>query len=89
MSLFFLGSEITRMLGGTTDIKGRTKQTFIVGKGLTNSGVKLLGEKLAIMTIGDLTSLFEMKNIDPILIYQLGKQLKELAKALVSFFFVS
>jgi hypothetical protein len=56
---------------------------------LTNSGVKLLGEKLAIMTIGDLTSLFEMKNIDPILIYQLGKQLKELAKALVSFFFVS
>jgi hypothetical protein len=89
MSLFFLGSEITRMLGDTTDIKGRTKQTFIVGKGLTNSGVKLLGEKLAIMTIGDLTSLFEMKNIDPILIYQLGKQLKELAKALVSFFFVS
>ena len=72
------------MMGATTDIQGRNKQTFVVGKGLSNAGVKLLGDKLANMTIGDLSAMFDMKNIDPMLIYELGVQLKDLAKALVS-----
>ena len=90
MLLYFIfpGSAIADMMGTTSDIIGRTKQAFVVGQGLTNAGVRLLGEKLANMTIGDISSMFDMKNIDPFLIYELGKQLKDLAKALVCPFLI-
>ena len=72
-------------------IEGRTRRShrspqrmFVVGKGLTNSGIKLLGNKLAAMTIADLESMLDMKNVDPLEVWKLTNELKDLAKALVS-----
>lgn len=72
------------MIGQVTEIAGRAKQAFIVGQGLSPEGAKLLGKKLACMTIGDLEGLLEMKNIDPFKVIELMGHLKDLAKALVS-----
>ena len=74
------------MLGSAvTEIAGRAKQAFIVGNGLSKEGVRLLGKKLACMTIGDLEALLDLKNIDPIKVAELMKNIGDLAKALVSF----
>jgi hypothetical protein len=35
------------MLTSATDIVGRANQVFIVGQGLSNAGVEMLGKKLA------------------------------------------
>ena len=73
------------MIEGRTRPSRRSPQrTFVVGKGLTNSGIKLLGNKLAAMTIADLESMLDMKNVDPLEIWKLTNELKDLAKALVS-----
>ncbi|VDI54125.1 Hypothetical predicted protein [Mytilus galloprovincialis] len=77
---------ITDMLSTATDIVGRADQVFIVGKGLSNSGVKMLGEKLANMTIGEIKAMLDLRNLDPVLIIELFGQLKDLAKALLSEF---
>jgi hypothetical protein len=45
---------------------GRANQVFIVGQGLSNAGVEMLGKKLANMTIGDIQSMLDMKNLDPV-----------------------
>lgn len=79
-----VGDAITGMIGQVTEIAGRAKQAFIVGQGLSPEGAKLLGKKLACMTIGDLEGLLEMKNIDPFKVIELMGHLKDLAKALVS-----
>lgn len=85
MGVFNLvGDAITGMIGQVTEIAGRAKQAFIVGQGLSPEGAKLLGKKLACMTIGDLEGLLEMKNIDPFKVIELMGHLKDLAKALVS-----
>ena len=74
------------MLGpAVNEIAGRAKQAFIVGNGLSKEGVRLLGKKLACMTIGDLEALLDLKNIDPIKVAELMKNIGDLAKALVSF----
>lgn len=79
------GDVIQTMLGTTSDIPGRTKQTFVVGHGLTNEGVRLLGQKLANMTIGHMENLLDIKNVDPIEVLKLIDQLRDLFKALVRF----
>ncbi|VDI67222.1 Hypothetical predicted protein [Mytilus galloprovincialis] len=81
------GEMMTNMLGSTTsDIQGRTKQAYVVGHGLTNEGVKLLGQKLANMTIGDIENLLDVKNVDPVEIIKLMDQLRDLFRALTSEF---
>lgn len=82
--LIFTGEAITKMMGAVTDIVGRAKQAYVVGQGLSQEGAKLLGAKLANMTIGDLESMLDTKNIDPFLVVKLMNELKDLAKALVS-----
>lgn len=84
--IFILAKAITDMLSTATDIVGRADQVFIVGKGLSNAGVKMLGEKLAHMTIGEIKAMLDLRNLDPVLIIELFGQLKDLAKALVSLF---
>ncbi|KAK3612527.1 hypothetical protein CHS0354_024500 [Potamilus streckersoni] len=74
------------MIGKGNDIVGRANQLFIVGQGLTGAGAKLLGNQLANMTIGELESMLEMNKIDPLKVIQLGKELRDLAKALYSEF---
>ena len=72
------------MLTTATDIVGRADQTFVVGQGLSNAGVELLGQKLAGMTIGDIIAMLDLKNLDPVVVAELLVQIKDLAKALVS-----
>jgi len=72
------------MLTSATDIVGRAEQTFVVGQGLSNAGVELLGQKLAGMTIGDIKAMLDLKNLDPVVVAELLVQIKDLAKALVS-----
>ena len=60
----------------------------MVGKGLSKAGVDLLGQKLANMTIGDIKSMLDLKNMDPIVVAELIGQIKDLAKALVSILLV-
>lgn len=75
------------MLGSAvSEIAGRVKQAFVVGNGLSKEGTRLLGKKLACMTIGDLESLLDLKNIDPVKVAELMKNIADLAKALVSFY---
>lgn len=79
------GDAIGDMLGSAvSEIAGRVKQAFIVGNGLSKEGTRLLGKKLACMTIGDLESLLDLKNIDPVKVAELMKNIGDLAKALVS-----
>ncbi|XP_063408925.1 uncharacterized protein LOC134692405 [Mytilus trossulus] len=81
------GEMMTTMMGSSTlDIQGRTKQAYVVGHGLTNAGVKLLGQKLANMTIGDIENLLDVKNVDPVEIIKLMDQLRDLFRALTSEF---
>ena len=81
---FVTGKAITSMLTSATDIVGRANQTFVVGQGLSNAGVELLGQKLAGMTIGDIKAMLDLKNLDPVVVAELLVQIKDLAKALVS-----
>lgn len=83
LGTFITGDAITGMIGQVTEIAGRAKQAFIVGQGLSPEGAKLLGKKLACMTIGDLEGLLELKNIDPFKVAELMGHLRDLAKALV------
>lgn len=79
------GDAIGDMLGSAvSEITGRFKQAFVVGNGLSKEGTRLLGKKLACMTIGDLESLLDLKNIDPVKVAELIKNIGDLAKALVS-----
>jgi hypothetical protein len=72
------------MLGtAVSTIAGRAKQAFVVGNGLSQEGKRLLGKKLACMTIGDLEALLDLKNIDPVKVAELMKNIGDLAKALV------
>ncbi|VDI76849.1 Hypothetical predicted protein, partial [Mytilus galloprovincialis] len=80
------GDVIQSMLGATFDIPGRTNQAFVVGQGLTNAGVRLLGQKLANMTIGDIENLLDVKNVDPVEVSKLIDELRDLFKALLSEF---
>ena len=65
------------------DIAGRAEQIFVVGKGLSKEGTKLLGEQLAAMSVGDLEAMLESNKVDPFLVQQLVKDVMELARAIV------
>lgn len=80
----FVGKGVVSMLSTATDIVGRADQAFVVGKGLSNAGVELLGQKLANMTIGDIKAMLDLKNMDPLVVAKLIGQIKDLAIALVS-----
>ena len=67
------------------DIAGRAEQIFVVGKGLSKEGTKLLGEQLAAMSVGDLEAMLESNKADPFLVQQLVKDVMELARAIVGF----
>lgn len=55
-----------------------------MGQGLNAKGIKLLSQKLANLTIGDLEALLDLKNMDSSQVSLLLSQLKDLAKALVN-----
>ncbi|KAL5014713.1 hypothetical protein ScPMuIL_008983 [Solemya velum] len=78
------GIGIGNMFDDVKAIAGRDKQIFVVGEGLTQAGGKLLGEKLADMTIGDLEAMLDMKNLDPELLIQFTLELRDLCRALYS-----
>ncbi|VDI79784.1 Hypothetical predicted protein [Mytilus galloprovincialis] len=77
---------VTEMLSSATDIAGRANQVFIVGKGLSNAGVQMLGEKLAKMTIGEIKAMLDLRNLDPVVVIELFGQLKELSRSLLTEF---
>lgn len=80
MHILFPAEEIFNSLDvAVTGIE----EAYAIGQGLSEVGAKLLGEKLANMTIGDIESLLDFKDIDPILVAQLMKDMRDLANALV------
>lgn len=81
--IFIVAKAVTEMLSSATDIAGRANQVFIVGKGLSNAGVQMLGEKLAKMTIGEIKAMLDLRNLDPVVVIELFGQLKELSRSLV------
>lgn len=82
-NLCFLADKVLNIFGKVNDLASRANQLFVVGKGLTQAGVNLLGAQLANMTIGDLEAMLHARKIDPFLIRQLVKDFIDLAKALV------
>ncbi|KAL5015119.1 hypothetical protein ScPMuIL_009389 [Solemya velum] len=84
-SVTIQGSDaIGNMFDDVKAIAGRANQIFVVGEGLTPAGGKLLGEKLANMTLGDLEAMLDMKNLDPELLIQFTLELRDLCRALYS-----
>nr|XP_022295052.1 uncharacterized protein LOC111105175 [Crassostrea virginica] len=77
---------IANAMSTSVGILGREQQAYIVGSGVTARGAKLLAQKLACMTIGDLDALLQLKNIDPLKVALLLGKIQELAKALYSEF---
>ncbi|XP_076076023.1 uncharacterized protein LOC143046845 [Mytilus galloprovincialis] len=77
---------IKEMMSAAKDIAGRKDQAYVVGQGLSNVGVDMLGEKLAKMTIGEIKDMLDLRNLDPVIIVKLFGQLKDLAKALLTEF---
>ncbi|KAL3873866.1 hypothetical protein ACJMK2_036950, partial [Sinanodonta woodiana] len=75
---------IKTMLGSVADLAGRTGQKFVIGKGLSNAGIQLLGEQLATMTIGDLEAMLSSNKIDPLQVFKLTQDLIDLMRALIS-----
>lgn len=72
------------MMGTVNDIVSRADQLFVVGKGLSKEGTKLLGAQLANMSIGDLEALLQKNKVDPFLISKIFHDFIDLAKTLVS-----
>lgn len=86
MLLSIVAKAIKEMMSAAKDIAGRKDQAYVVGEGLSNVGVDMLGEKLAKMTIGEIKDMLDLRNLDPVIIVKLFGQLKDLAKALVSIY---
>ena len=82
----FLEDAIANAVSTSVGILGREQQSYIVGSGVTARGAKLLAQKLACMTIGDLDALLQLKNIDPLKVALLLGKIQDLAKALVNVF---
>ena len=80
----FSEDAIANAMSTSVGILGREQQSYIVGSGVTARGAKLLAQKLACMTIGDLDALLQLKNIDPLKVALLLGKIQELAKALVN-----
>mgnify|MGYP000264146681 CR=1 FL=1 len=71
------------MLDGASAVVDKANRLFVVGDGLTEAGVKLLGAQLANMSIGDIEAMLQTNKIDPLVIMDLMNDFIELAKALV------
>lgn len=84
---FISATAIANVIGISNDIRGREKQTYIVGRGVTAVGAETLAKKLACMTIGDLDALLQIKDIDPQKVSQLLKDIQDMGIALVCYFF--
>ena len=80
----FLEDAIANAVSTSVGILGREQQSYIVGSGVTARGAKLLAQKLACMTIGDLDALLQLKSIDPLKVALLLGKIQDLAKALVN-----
>ena len=79
----FAAREVIDLLENVTDIFKDAQKTYVVGKGLTRTGVQQLGAKLAAMTIGDLEAFLDMSNLDAVEVHQIITDLIELATTLV------
>lgn len=84
---FISATAIANVIGISNDIRGREKQTYIVGRGVTAVGAETLAKKLACMTIGDLDALLQIKDIDPQKVSQLLKDIQDMGIALVCYLF--
>lgn len=84
---FISATAIANVIGISNDIRGREKQTYIVGRGVTAVGAETLAKKLACMTTGDLDALLQIKDIDPQKVSQLLKDIQDMGIALVCYFF--
>ncbi|XP_064643636.1 uncharacterized protein LOC135497734 [Lineus longissimus] len=73
---------IKALLGRVMDITGRVNEVFTPGQGLTNAGIELLGAQLANMTIGDISALLDMQNLDPVVVFNLMKDMWKLFEAI-------
>lgn len=80
-------TAIANVIGVSNDIRGREKQAYIVGRGVTAVGAEKLAQKLACMTIGDLDALLQIKEVDPQKVSQLLKDIQDMGIALVCYFF--
>lgn len=88
MLIYFISATaIANVIGISNDIRGREKQTYIVGRGVTTVGAEKLAKKLACMTIGDLDALLQIKDINPKKVSQLLKDIQDMGIALVCYFF--
>lgn len=81
-------TAIANVIGVSNDIRGREKQAYIVGRGVTAVGAEKLAQKLACMTIGDLDALLQIKEVDPQKVSQLLKDIQDMGIALVCYFFL-
>lgn len=79
-------TAIANVIGVSNDIRGREKQAYIVGRGVTAVGAEKLAQKLACMTIGDLDALLQIKEVDPQKVSQLLKDIQDMGIALVCYF---
>lgn len=79
-----LAESIENLMGRGPSLSGeKDGGIYMVGEGLNAKGTKLLSQKLACLTIGDLEALLNFKNMNSSQVSQLLSQLKDLAKALV------
>lgn len=79
-----LAESIENLMGrGPSPSGEKDGGIYMVGQGLNAKGTKLLSQKLACLTIGDLEALLNFKNVNSSQVSQLLSQLKDLAKALV------
>lgn len=79
-----LAESIENLMGrGPSSSGEKDGGIYMVGQGLNAKGTKLLSQKLACLTIGDLEALLNFKNMNSSQVSQLLSQLKDLAKALV------
>jgi hypothetical protein len=81
--LCFIAEQIFEMTGYVNDIVQRADQLFVVGKGLSEQGTRLLAAQLANMAIGDIEALLESNNVNPTQIRKVVENFIDLAIALV------
>ncbi|KAK3101942.1 hypothetical protein FSP39_007535 [Pinctada imbricata] len=77
--------QIIALLEGSNEPE-REDMLFVVGLGLSQAGVEMLGEELADMTIVDIENLMDQKFVDPSEVFKLSKDLRDLARGLYSDF---
>ena len=59
------------------------QQSYIIGRGLSLNGTKLLAVKLADMSITDLRNLIDVKHMNTLTVKELLQDVRDLTKSLV------